>query len=266
MPQFAEIDVEKITLGEPNVRKTDVDLGIDELAQSIEEQGLLQPIIVRKLGNEFELIAGQRRLTAFVRLGKLTIPAMIVDTSNPTALMLISLIENVQRVDLDDRDRAAAVEKLVEANDGDYAVVARMLGYKSDSTIRKWTGYHGVPEEIKEMKDRGQLEIDEAIKLKNMLGPSKAVDVAKQIITFPKDQRTKILRGMKTWTALEPEEVISIATRPPKEKPVTVRFMTSILTALERAAAARGETPSQTVQHIVREWLGKHRYIDTGDR
>jgi len=55
MPQFAEIDIEKITLGEPNVRKTDADLGIDELARSIEQQGLLQPIIVRKLGNEFEL-------------------------------------------------------------------------------------------------------------------------------------------------------------------------------------------------------------------
>jgi len=265
MPQFDEIDIDKITLGEPNVRKTDVDLGIDELAQSIEEQGLLQPIIVRKVGNEFELIAGQRRLTALLKLDKRTVPAMIVDTSNPTTLVVISLIENVQRVDIDDRDRAAAVEKLVEANNGDYALVARMLG-KPESTIRTWTGYHGVPEEIKDMKDRKQLDVQEAIRLTKMLGPSKAVDVAKKIITFPKDQRTKIFRGMKNWTALEPEEVISYATRPPKEKPVTVRFMTSILTALEHAAAGRDETPAQTVQHIVREWLGKHGYIDTGDR
>ena len=49
MPQFDEIDIDKITLGEPNVHKTDVDLGIDELSQSIEEQGLLQPIIVRNI-------------------------------------------------------------------------------------------------------------------------------------------------------------------------------------------------------------------------
>ena len=102
MQQFADIDIEKITLGEPNVRKTDTDLGLDELARSIEEQGLLQPVIVRKLGDEFELIAGQRRLVALIRLGRHTIPAMIVDTSNPTTLMLISLIENVQRVDIDD--------------------------------------------------------------------------------------------------------------------------------------------------------------------
>ena len=261
MPQFAEINIEKITLGEPNVRKTDVDLGIDELARSIDEQGLLQPIIVRKVGNEFELIAGQRRLVALTRLGKLTVPAMIVDTSDPNTMMLISLIENVQRVDIDDRDRAAAIEKLVEANNGDYAVVARMLGYKTEDTIRKWSGYHGVPDEIKEMKEKKLLDVKEATKLTQMLGPSKAIDVAKEIATFPKDQRKKIYRGLRTYTALEPEEIISIATRPPKEKGLSVKFMTSIMTALERFAAERGETPSQTVQGIVREWLEKRQYI-----
>jgi ParB family chromosome partitioning protein len=261
MPKFEDIDIEKIALGEPNVRKTDVDLGIDELAHSIEEQGLLQPIIVRKSGDEYELIAGQRRLTAVMRLGNHTIPAMIVDTSNPTTLMLISLIENVQRVDIDDRDRAAAVEKLVEANNGDYAAVAKMLG-KRESTIRTWTGYHGVPDEIKDMKDKRLLDVQEAIKLTAMLGPSKAVKVAEEIVKLPRDKRQRIYRGLKKWTALEPEEVISIATRPPKEKPLTIKFMSSILTALERAAAARGEAPEETVKYIVREWLEKRHYIE----
>ena len=258
MPNFAEIEIEKIVLGAPNVRKTDADLGIDELAQSIEEQGLLQPVIVRELEEGFELIAGQRRLVAFIKLRKPTIPAMIVDTSDPNTLMLISLMENVQRVDIDDRDRAAAIRKLVEANNGDYAVVARMLGYKTEETIRKWSGYHGVPDEIKKMKE---LDVRQATRLTEMLGPSKAVEVAKQIITFPKDQRKKVFYGLKTYTALEPEEVLQWATRPSKEKGLTIRFMTSIMTALERAAAERSETPSQTVQHIVREWLEKRQYI-----
>ena len=71
---------------------------------------------------------------------------------------------------------------------------------------------------------------------------------------------------MKKWTALEPEEVISYATRPPKEKPLTIRFMSSILTALERASAARGETPGETVQYIVREWLEKRQYIEVSNQ
>ena len=94
MPKFDEIDIEKIILGEPNVRKIDVDLGIDDLARSIKEQGLLQPVIVRKLEDGFELIAGQRRLSALTKLKETKVPAMIVDTADPNTMMLISLIEN----------------------------------------------------------------------------------------------------------------------------------------------------------------------------
>lgn len=262
MPKFDEIEIEKISLGEPNVRKTDVDLGINELAQSIKEQGLLQPIIVRRVGNEFELIAGQRRLTAMIKLDETKIAAMIIDTSDPNTLLLVSLIENVQRVDIDDRDRAKAIEKLVDANDGDYALVSKMVGL-SEQTIRGWSGYHGVPEELKQMKDRGELKREEATKLTKMLGSSKAVDVAKQIVSFPKETRGKVLRGLKKYSALQPEEVISLATKPPKEKPLSIRFFASIMTALERAAAVRGETPNETVQHIVREWLEKRHYIES---
>lgn len=263
MTQFAEIQIDRIALGESNIRKIDADLGVDDLAKSIEEQGLLQPIIVRKLGDKYELVAGQRRLIAMTRLGRTTVPSMIVDTSNPATLMLISLIENVQRVDIDDRDRAAAVEKLVETNHGDYAVVAKMLG-KPESTIRTWTGYHGVPDEIKDMKDKKLLDVQEAIKLTRMLGPTKAVEVAKQIVILPRNQREKVYHGLKRWSALEPEEVISIATRPPKEKPLSIRFMASILAGLESAAAARDESPEETVQYIVREWLEKRHYISSG--
>ena len=72
MAQFDEIEIEKITLGAPNVRKIDVDLEIDELARSIEEQGLLQPVILHKTNGNYELIAGQRRLTALIKLGRKT--------------------------------------------------------------------------------------------------------------------------------------------------------------------------------------------------
>jgi len=262
MPKFDEIDIRKIVLGAPNVRKIDADQGIDELAASIEEQGLLQPVIVHKLKDGFELIAGQRRLAALTKLGKPTVPAMIVDTSDPNTLMLISLIENVQRVDIDDRDRAKSIEALVDHYDGNYALVAKMLGMH-EATIRKWAGYHGVPEELKKMKDRQLIGRDEATKLTQMLGPSKAIQVAEQIVQLPKEQQKKVVRGIKKYSLLEPEEVISIATRPPKEKALSIRFMSSVMTALERAAAARRQSPTETVQQIVREWLEQHRYIQS---
>lgn len=260
MTQFAEIEVNKVVFGEGNVRKTDVELRINELAKSIEEQGLLQPIVVRRVGSQFELIAGQRRLAAITRLGVPTVPAMIVDISDTNTCLLLSLLENVQRVDIDDRDRAAAIERLVDANNDDYEVVARMLGM-SEATIRTWSGYHGVPEDLKVMKDKGEIKREEAIRLTHLLGPDKAVEVAKEIRQFPQEQRKKVLKGLKTYTLLEPEEVIAIAKRPPKEKSVTLRFVASIWTALEKAAVDRGETPQHTVEYIVREWLENRNYI-----
>lgn len=109
MVQFTEIDVNKIRFSETaNVRKTDIELKISELAKSIEEHGLLQPIVVRRVRSEYGLIAGQRRLVAVTRLGSTKVPAMIVDVSDDNTCLLLSLLENVQRVDIDDRDRAAA--------------------------------------------------------------------------------------------------------------------------------------------------------------
>jgi ParB/RepB/Spo0J family partition protein len=263
MAKFDEIEIGKIALGEPNVRKIDVDLGIDELAKSIEEQGLLQPIIVHKINGNYELIAGQRRLTALIKLGRKTVPAMIVDTSDPNTMMLISLIENIQRVDIDERDRAAAIEKLVDANNGDYAAVAKMLG-KSEGTIRSYSGYHGVPDELKTLKEKQIFDRSQVISLTRMLGPDKAVEVGKEISTFPKRERERALRGIRKYTALQPEEVISWAKSETTEKQLTIRFMSSIMTALERAAADRDESPTDTIHYIVREWLEKRNYIKVG--
>lgn len=261
MSNFDEIQIDKINLGEQNVRKIDVDLEIDELAKSIEEHGLLQPIIVRATEGGFELIVGQRRLSAMIRLKKSTVPAMIIDISDQNTMLMVSLIENVQRVDIDERDRAAAVVKLVEANNQDYKVVGKMLG-KSEATIRTWAGYHGVPDRIKELKEKGFLNQKEAVRLTGMLGPVKAVPVAEELAKFPKKERRKVLHGLSSFTALEPEEVLSWAKREVKEKPLTIKFMSSIMIGLEKAALARGETPVQTVHSIVREWLTQRHYID----
>jgi len=260
--KYAEIDIDKIRFAETNVRKIDVELRIDELADSIDKQGLLQPIVVRPIGNEYELIAGQRRLAALIRLKEDKVPAMIVDITDTNTCLLLSLLENIQRVDVDDRDRANAIERLVDANNGDYGVVAKLLGF-SEQTIRKWSGYHGVPEELKIMKDKDMIKREEAVRLVELLGPTKAVIVAKEISKFPKKQRGKAITRMKRFTLLEPEEAIKLAlhTGQAKAKDVTLRFMTSMWAGIERAAAERGETPEHMIQSIVREWLQSRQYI-----
>jgi ParB family chromosome partitioning protein len=86
--------------------------GIDELAASITSHGLLQPIVVRRIGDRYELIAGHRRVEAMRRLGWQTAPAIVRATDVDQAYIL-TLVENLQRADLRPTEEATALETLV---------------------------------------------------------------------------------------------------------------------------------------------------------
>jgi ParB family chromosome partitioning protein len=86
--------------------------GLDELADSLQEHGLLQPIVVRRVPGGYELIAGHRRLEAWKRLGKTEITAVVRDETDEQAYIL-TLVENLQREDLSPREEAGALEVLV---------------------------------------------------------------------------------------------------------------------------------------------------------
>jgi ParB family chromosome partitioning protein len=87
-------------------------VGIDELAESLREHGVLQPVVVRPVDGHFELIAGHRRLEAAQVLGWSELPA-IERREQPTDAYLLTLVENLQRADLSSKEEAAALEVLV---------------------------------------------------------------------------------------------------------------------------------------------------------
>ena len=101
--------------------------GLKELADSIRENGVFQPILVRKrkTGQGYELVAGERRLRASKLAGKDTIPAIITDF-NDTQMMEISLLENIQRKDLTPIEEAQAYEQLI-----------KKLGYTQDELAKR---------------------------------------------------------------------------------------------------------------------------------
>jgi ParB family chromosome partitioning protein len=86
--------------------------GIDELAGSLAAHGLLQPVIVRGVGKHYELVAGHRRFEAAKQLGWTTIPAIVRSETEPEAYVL-TLVENLQRVDLSPREEASGLETLI---------------------------------------------------------------------------------------------------------------------------------------------------------
>lgn len=106
---------------------------INELAQTLREEGLLQPIIVREDGEEYEIIAGERRFRAAQSLGWEKIPAIVNNLSDQQTASL-ALIENLQREDLNPIDEATAYENLMELNSLTQAQLAKDIG-KSQSYV-----------------------------------------------------------------------------------------------------------------------------------
>ena len=106
-----EIEVGKLFVGKCNARRTVGD--VTELARSIEEKGLLQPLIVRPVGSRYEVVVGSRRLAA-AKVAQLTrIPAIVRDMDDGEAISL-SLMENIQRSDLEPEEEAEAILKLMK--------------------------------------------------------------------------------------------------------------------------------------------------------
>jgi len=121
---------------------------IQELANSIKEQGIISPIMVRPKGSKYVIIAGERRFLAAQVAGLKSIPALIRKASK-NDITLLSLIENIQREDLNDIDRASALKKLKESTGFTWELIGSKLGL-SKRRVLDLVGLLDLPEEIKE--------------------------------------------------------------------------------------------------------------------
>jgi ParB family chromosome partitioning protein len=123
----ASVPVDKIVANQRQPRQRFKDDAIASLAASIKSAGLMQPIVVRRTGTGFELVAGERRWRAFQELKKTHIPAIIHDIDDQTAAEW-ALIENLQREDLDAIERADGIWQLMEEFGVSQTEVAGQLG------------------------------------------------------------------------------------------------------------------------------------------
>lgn len=121
---------------------------IEELCQTIRTHGLIQPIVVRVRNNQYELIAGERRLRASKKLGMERIPA-IVKEFNDTQTASIALIENLQREGLTAIEEAVAYQKLIDLHSLTQESLAQRLG-KGQSTVANKLRLLHLPEEVQE--------------------------------------------------------------------------------------------------------------------
>jgi len=131
-----------------------------DLAESIKANGIIQPIIVRPAGAEFELIAGERRLRAAQLASLTTIPAL-VRAATDEQLLELSLIENIHRTDLNPIERAKAYQNYLNTFSLTQAEAAERLG-ENRSVITNYLRLLDLPDEVKQMLAEGQLTMGHA--------------------------------------------------------------------------------------------------------
>ena len=141
-------------------RQTITEEGLTELADSIRSQGLIQPVVVRKTSQRYELIAGERRWRAAQLAGLNEIPAVIKKVDNESAAAM-ALIENLQRENLNPIEEAYAMANLTKEFDWTHQEVAEALG-KARATVSNMLRLLELPSEVRELIKQGQLSMGHA--------------------------------------------------------------------------------------------------------
>jgi ParB family chromosome partitioning protein len=149
------IPVNEIVAGQFQPRFEIKDDSLDDLAASIREKGLLQPVILRKKGNGYEIIAGERRYRASVMAGLNEVSAVVKDVDDREALE-IALIENLQRVDLNAAEIAVVYGRFVEEFGYTHEELAKRIGINR-SSVTNFIRLLKLPEWIKKLISEGRL-------------------------------------------------------------------------------------------------------------
>jgi len=170
---------------------------IDELAASLKTNGIIQPLIVRKNDHGYELIAGERRWRAAIKAGLEEVPILVKDVSDDQVLVL-SLVENIQREDLNPIEEAEAYQKLTGDFQLSQEMVADIVG-KDRSTVTNTLRLLRLPDRIKEDLSAGTISPGHARAMLSLENSSKMLKMHKEIISKGLSVREteRLLKRMK---------------------------------------------------------------------
>lgn len=178
---IAEIKISDIRSNPYQPRKTFDETTLQELADSIKEHGIIEPVIVKKAIKGYELVAGERRTKAAKLAGLETIPAIIKDF-NDQEMMEIALIENIQREDLNPIDEANAYQKIIELGHLTQEEFAKKFG-KSRSHVTNMLGLLKLPFSVKGLVEKKELSMGHARALSKIEDADKIKQLAEKVIT-----------------------------------------------------------------------------------
>ena len=196
----SSIKIEDLKAGKYQPRTEFDKEALDALVESVKEKGVLQPLLVRKQGNQYEIIAGERRWRAAKIAGLKEVPVIIKDFSDQEALE-VALVENLLRENLSAIEEAEGFQRLITEFSHTQEALSQIVG-KSRSHIANTLRLLNLPQEIQNMVKEGKLSAGHA---RALVGLDNAVDLAKQIIA-------------KDLNVRQVEDLVAKQKEPKKEK------------------------------------------------
>lgn len=175
-----QVEVARITPNPLQPRRSFDEAKIDELAASVREQGIIQPLLVRRLGDGYELIAGERRLRAAVKAGLKEVPVVVREAGNSETLQL-ALIENLQREDLNPIEEAAAYQRLQREFKLGQDEIAQKVA-KSRPAVANSMRLLLLPREVQQEVAGGKLPAGQARALLGLEGEALILATAREVI------------------------------------------------------------------------------------
>lgn len=177
---ITELDIDRVSPNRYQPREHFDGDRLDELAQSIRENGIIQPIVVRPMGEEFQIVAGERRWRAAQRAGLRRVPAVINHVTDEK-LLEIALVENIQRQDLTPVETAKALRLLLDEHGLTQERLAERVGMKRPS-VTNYLRLLQLAAPVREALEEGRLDMGHARALGGLDDQAKQAELCKTVL------------------------------------------------------------------------------------
>jgi ParB family chromosome partitioning protein len=255
-----EIPISQLKISRYNPRESTLTEDIEEFANNVKNEGIIQPIVVRNEDGKYEVVAGARRLEAAKKAPLPSVPCLIRDLTDREA-QRIGLEENLHRKDLDVRERAIAIKKLLDIHEGKVSKIAKLIGV-SDDTLREWLAPLQVEEDIlKVLKPARGRPSQKKIKFIASLPKAKQAAVAEAIKDKPISDAMQVVNRVKTFPEEEVTQVVDKIEEMPKGRNITVYFEAPLVRGIENARSELQMDDKAVVKLAVQRLLRERRYV-----
>jgi ParB family chromosome partitioning protein len=242
-----EVDIDRLSPNTFQPRSHPDEARLDELAKSIKSSGMIQPIIVRRAGEVFQIIAGERRWRAAKRAGLQRVPVVVRDVAigEERSLLEMALIENIQRENLNPIEEAHAYRRLADEFGMTQEQIAESVG-KDRSSVANYVRLLRLPTEIRDHVGAGTLSMGHARALLGLPDDAAQLRIGRDVVA-------------KALSVRETETLVKRTVAPPPDKPEEQKDVHT------RAAEEKLRFALGTRVRIIRKGKGGRVEIDFGD-